>query len=117
MTDFASLLVPDRGQPARPIHLVDKEGFPEWLKGLSAPQRAALAAQKFEGGGFEHAIIPDGDGWFVVAGVADAEQLSSWCMAKLAEALPAGTYRRVGGEPGPAMFGWVIVTCPRSGST
>ena len=24
MTDFAALLVPDRGQKARPIHLVDK---------------------------------------------------------------------------------------------
>ena len=28
-------------------------------------------------------------------------------MAKLAEVLPAGTYRRVGGEPGAAMFGWL----------
>jgi leucyl aminopeptidase len=27
-------------------------------------------------------------------------------MAKLAEALPAGTYRRANGEPGPALFGW-----------
>src|SRR3546814_17654795 len=28
-------------------------------------------------------------------------------MARLAEVLPAGTYRRVGGEPGKAMFGWI----------
>jgi leucyl aminopeptidase len=28
-------------------------------------------------------------------------------MAKLAESLPAGTYRRAGGEPGMAMHGWV----------
>jgi len=28
-------------------------------------------------------------------------------MAKLAEVLPAGTYRREGGEPGPALLGWV----------
>ena len=27
MTDFASLLTPDRGQKARPIHLVDKDSF------------------------------------------------------------------------------------------
>ena len=32
MTDFASLLVPDRGQKARPIHLVDKNSFEGWLK-------------------------------------------------------------------------------------
>lgn len=107
MTDKHALIQPDRGEPAVTIHLVDKTGFPEWLTNLSTPQRAALAAQKFEGGGFEHAIVPDGDGWFVVAGVANAAQLSSWCMAKLAEVLPAGTYRRAGGEPGPALFGWV----------
>lgn len=107
MTDRHALIQPDKGQTATSIHLVDKTRFPEWLKGLSAPQRAALAAQKFEGGGFEHAIVPDGDGWFVVAGVANTEALSSWCMAKLAEVLPAGTYRRADGEPGPALFGWV----------
>jgi leucyl aminopeptidase len=28
-------------------------------------------------------------------------------MAKLAEVLPEGTYRRIGGEPGPARFGWI----------
>jgi len=27
MTDFSSLLVPDRGQKARDIHLVGKDGF------------------------------------------------------------------------------------------
>jgi len=32
MTDFASLLVADRGQKARPIHLVDKSGFADWAK-------------------------------------------------------------------------------------
>lgn len=107
MTDKHALIQPDKGQQATPIHLVDKASFPDWLKDLSLPKRAALAAQKFEGGAFDHAIVPDGEGWFVVAGAANAESLSNWCMAKLAEALPAGTYRRVGGEPGPALFGWV----------
>jgi len=106
MTDKHTLIQPDKGQHAISIHLVDKAGFPEWFKRLSAPQRATLSAQKFEGGGYEYAIVPDGDGWFVVSGVASTESLSSWCMAKLAEVLPAGTYRRVGGEPGPALFGW-----------
>ena len=101
------LVQPDRGQAATAIHLVDKASFPDWLKGMNAQQRAAIAAQRFEGSGYEHAIVPDGDGWFVVAGVADPASLSSWCMAKLAEVLPAGTYRRAGGEPGPALFGWI----------
>jgi leucyl aminopeptidase len=41
------------------------------------------------------AIIPDGDGWAVAAGVAELETLSSWCLGKLGESLPGGTYRLV----------------------
>lgn len=107
MTDKHALIQPDKGQPAIAIHLIDKAGFEPFIKGLSTPQRAALAAQKFEADGYSYAIIPDGDGWFVVSGVANTASLSSWCMAKLAEVLPAGTYRRAGGEPGPALHGWV----------
>lgn len=107
MIDKHALIQPDRGQPATPIHLVDKQSLAEWLQGLSGPQRAALAAQKFEGGGFEYAIVPDGDGWFAVGGVADPGSLSSWCLAKLAEILPAGTYRLAAGEAGRAKFGWI----------
>ena len=106
MSDRTDLIQPDRGQEAIPIHLVNKAGFESWAKTLSGAQRAALAAQKFDGSGFQVGIVPDGDGWFAVGGVADPGELSSWCMAKLAEALPAGTYRRVDGEPGPALFGW-----------
>ncbi len=107
MTDKHGLIQPDRGQPATPIHLIDKTGLEAFVKSLSGPQRAALAAQKFEADGYAHAIIPDGEGWFAVSGVADAQNLSSWCMAKLAEVLLPGTYRRVGAEPGPALFGWI----------
>ena len=107
MTDRNALIQPDKGQEATAIHLVDKAGLPDWLKTLSNPQRAALAAQKFDGGGHEYAIVPDGDSWFAVGGVADPSKLSSWCLARLAEALPAGTYRRAGGEAGAALLGWV----------
>jgi leucyl aminopeptidase len=106
MSDRADLIQPDRGQEAIAIHLVNKEGFESWAKGLSGPQRAALAAQKFDGGGYQVGIVPDGEGWFAVGGVADPAELSSWCMARLAEALPAGTYRRADGEPGAALHGW-----------
>src|SRR5688500_8825159 len=102
-----SLIQPDKGQQAIPIHLVDKAGLADWTNALNPQQRAAIAAQKFEGGGYELAIVPDGDGWFAVAGVADPAKLSSWCLAKPAEALPAGTYRLAKGDPGPALFGWV----------
>jgi len=108
MTDKNALIQPDRGQKATAIHLVNKDGLAEWSKPLSAGQRAALAAQKFTGAGYETAIVPDGDGWFAVGGVADPASLSSWCLAKLAEALPEGTYRLADGlHTGPALFGWI----------
>jgi leucyl aminopeptidase len=107
MTDRHALIQPDRGQKAVPLHLVDKTTVSEWLKSLNGGQRAALAAQKFEGGGFETAIVPDGDEWFAVGGVADAASLSSWCLAKLAEVLPGGTYRLAKGEAGKALHGWL----------
>jgi leucyl aminopeptidase len=106
MAETIDLIQPDRGQDAISIHLVARDGFEAWAKQLSNGQRSALAAQKFEGGGYQTAIVPDGDGWFAVGGVANPAELSSWCMAKLAEDLPAGTYRRAEGEPGPALHGW-----------
>ncbi|RNJ62091.1 MAG: leucyl aminopeptidase family protein [Porphyrobacter sp. IPPAS B-1204] len=107
MSEPKALIRPDRGEDAIAIHLVNKDGFEAFAKGLTAAQRASLAAQKFEGGGYQFAIIPDGDSWFVVSGVANPESLSSWCLSKLAEELPEGTYKVANAEPGPAMFGWV----------
>ncbi len=106
MSERDDLIQPDRGQDAIAIHLVNKDGFEAWAKGLSGPQRAALAAQKFDGSGYQIGIVPDGESWFAVGGVADPGELSSWCMAALAEKLPAGCYRRADGEPGPALYGW-----------
>lgn len=106
MGDKQPLIQPDRGQDAISIHLVNRDGLSDWLKQLSTSQRAALEAQKFDGGGYQTAIVPEGESWFAVGGVADPDSLSSWCMAKLAESLPAGTYRRAKGAPGPAVHGW-----------
>jgi len=106
MSKEPELIQPDRGQAAIAIHLVSKDSFAAWAKPLAKGQRAALEAQKFDGGGYQIGIVPDGDSWFAVGGVADPASLSSWCMAKLAEALPAGTYRLAQGEPGSALFGW-----------
>ncbi|MBI1403452.1 MAG: leucyl aminopeptidase family protein [Porphyrobacter sp.] len=107
MSEAKALIRPDRGEDAIAIHLVNKDSFEAFAKGLSAGQRAALAAQKFEGGGYQVAIVPEGDAWFAVGGVADPDSLSSWCLAKLAEDLPEGTYRLADAEAGPAMFGWI----------
>lgn len=113
MTDFSALLQPDRGQPARTIHLIDKAGFDAFLSAQPERARAAAAAQMLKAEGYAFAILPgDGaDDWSVVSVAANVAELSSWCLAKLAAALPGGTYRLAsankGGDPGPAMFGWL----------
>jgi leucyl aminopeptidase len=109
MTDFASLLVADRGQKARPIHLVDKESFAGWLKTRPAEDRALLAAHHFDGKtGFAFALLPRGAEFEVVSAAKDAGSLSPWCLAALAASLPEGTYRLAEGEPGKAGLGWLL---------
>ncbi len=107
MTQIQDLIVPDRGQDAVAIHLVTKAGFEDFAKTLSAGQRASLAAQKFEGAAGSVGIVADGDGFVAVGGVSDREDLSSYCLAPLAERLPEGTYRLEDAEPGAAAFGWL----------
>jgi leucyl aminopeptidase len=109
MTDFASLLVADQGQKARPIHLVDKDIFADWIKRRPAEDRALLEAQRFDGkSGFAFALLPRGGEFEVVSAVKNAGELSPWCLAKLAEGLPEGTYRLAEGNPGKATFGWLV---------
>jgi leucyl aminopeptidase len=109
MTDFATLLVADQRQKARPIHLVDKKSFDDWLKKRPADDRALLQAQRFDGKtAFAFALLPRGPDFEVVSAVKDATDLSPWCLAKLAESLPEGTYRLVEGEPGIAALGWLL---------
>ncbi len=109
MTDFASLLVADRGQNAHPIHLVDKESFDGWLKKRPAEDRALLKAQRFDGKKpFAFALLPRGNGFEVVSAVKNSAKLSPWCLAKLAEGLPEGTYKLAEGEAGTAMLGWLL---------
>lgn len=110
MTDFKALLVPDRGQPARAIHLVDAAGHDDWLKHQPPRHRAAIAAQGFSPSAGSIAILPGdaAEAWSVVAFVADAARLTPWCLARLAERLPADSYRVEGVEPGAGMLGWLL---------
>ena len=109
MTDFTLLLLADRGQKARPIHLVDKRGFEKWLKGRPAEDRALLAANRFDGTkAFAFVLLPRGGDFEVVSAVADAGALSPWCLAALGESLPEGTYKLGSGEPGKAALGWLL---------
>ncbi|MCY7338431.1 MAG: leucyl aminopeptidase family protein [Sphingomonas bacterium] len=110
MTDFAALLQPDRGGSARTIHLVDKDSFDVWAKRQSVARRNLLGAMRFDGKtAFQYALLPlDGGEVEVVATVAKLAELSPWCLARLGEALPAGTYRLAKSEPGIAALGWML---------
>jgi leucyl aminopeptidase len=109
MTDFTSLLVADRGQDAHPIHLVDKHSFAEWVRTRPAEDRALLESNRFDGKtGYATVILPRGNDFEVVAAVADVNALSPWCLAKLPELLPEGSYRLAEGAPGKAALGWVL---------
>jgi leucyl aminopeptidase len=109
MPDLSTLIQPDRGQPARTIHLIDAKGFDAWLAAQPPRHRTAAQAQKLGASAYSIAILP-GDGpedWSVATVVANVERLTPWCLAKLAETLPEGTYRVDGREPGKALYGWL----------
>jgi leucyl aminopeptidase len=108
MTEVAALLLPDRGQAATPIHLVDRKGFEPWLKAQPERVRQAVQAQGFKGEGYQLAILPENDGWSALLGVANVDELSPWCLARAAESLPEGNYRVAGRGPGPAVLGWLL---------
>lgn len=107
---YDDLIQPDNGQPATPIHIIDKGGFAEWLAVQADAVRTAIKAQKFEGSANDMAILPgDKPGeWAVVAGVADAATLGVWNLARVADTLPEGTYRLVNADAGDAMLGWML---------
>ena len=108
MTDFASLLLADRGQAARPITLVSKADFSEWLKAQPARARSAVEAARFEGKADTIAILPgdDPETWSVAVGT-DAPT-GPWTLASAATKLPEGTYRLAEGSPGDAALGWLL---------
>ncbi|MFC3711980.1 leucyl aminopeptidase family protein [Sphingoaurantiacus capsulatus] len=110
MTDFASLLQPDRQQEARTVHVVDAKGFDAWLGAQSARARGAAEAARFKGKAGEFALLP-GDGandWAVAVGVKDAAKLAPWDLAGAVARLPACSYRLADGRPGAAALGWLL---------
>ncbi|WP_445192595.1 leucyl aminopeptidase family protein [Sphingomonas sp. Tas61C01] len=104
MQDFASLLVPDRGQPARTIEIVTADSLEPWLARHPAATRAGLAGQRFTGKPGTHAILATPEGWSVVAAIDDPT--SPWSLATLADRLPEGSYRAPGAEGGA--LGWLL---------
>lgn len=109
MHDFASLLQPDRGQPATALHLVDRTSLDQWLRSQSEPVRRLAEVQGFRGEPKQVALLPaNNTDWIAAIGVADRTALDSWALAKAAEALPTGSYRLTEGIPGAGALGWLL---------
>ena len=109
MTDFAKLLEPDRGQPARDLHVVHPDGYSAWLAARPPRARAAIAAHRVTGAAGDRAILP-GDGaedWSALL-VCDEPASSPWRIASLAGSLPEGAYRLADGTLGAAGLGWLL---------
>ena len=108
MTDFAAFLQPDRGQPARTMHVVHPDSFDAWLAKQPSRVRAAVVANRVTGKPGNRAVLPgEGDDWSYLL-VCNEALDSPWRIASLGESLPEGTYRLAEGEPGAAMLGWCL---------
>ena len=103
MTDFAALLRPDRGEPARMIELIAPDGFDAWLARQPDRVREAAAMHRFTGKDGTHLFAP-GDTWRVV--LACADPASPWSLARLPGLVPPGTYRAEGAHDGA--LGWLL---------
>ncbi|MES2754721.1 MAG: leucyl aminopeptidase family protein [Pseudomonadota bacterium] len=108
MTDFASLIQPDRGQPARTLHIVHPDAFDGWLKRQPPAVRASAAAHRVTGQAGDQAVLPGAkaDEWTALL-VCDEPLDSPWRFASQATALPAGTYR-LDGPVGAGALGWLL---------
>ncbi|WP_442680855.1 leucyl aminopeptidase family protein [Sphingomonas sp. ASY06-1R] len=108
MTDFSTLISPDRGQAARTLTLVPQAEFAQWLSVQPPRVRAAVEAARFEGKADSFAILPGEapEAWSVAVGVEAENRL--WSLAAAAAKLPEGSYRLADGVPGDCALGWLL---------
>jgi leucyl aminopeptidase len=108
MTDFASLLIADRDQPAHILVPLLANGFDAWLASQPTQVRALAAASQFKAKPGERLILPGKNEreWSVVFGAAATP--GPWDLASIATRLPEGQYRLAEGAPGSATLGWLL---------
>ena len=109
MTDFASMLQPDRGQPARTIHVIHPDAYEGWLAKQSQRIRTTIAAHRLTGKPGDRAVLPGetADDWSMLL-VCNEAVTSPWRIASLGASLPEGTYRLAEGPVGAAGLGWML---------
>jgi len=109
MTDFASLLLPDRGDAAHSLVPIAADRFEEWLKEQSGQVRALAEAGQFKAKPGELLVIPgrkDGE-WSAAFGLAKTP--GPWDIAAVTQKLPAGSYRIEGDAQVEGALGWLLV--------
>jgi leucyl aminopeptidase len=108
MTDFAALLLPDRGQAARTLHLLDPSRLAGWLANQPARARAAVEAARFTAAADTLVVLPGDrpDEWSAAVGSDEAD--GPWRLAAAAARLPDGCYRVENGFPAEAALGWLL---------
>jgi leucyl aminopeptidase len=109
MTDFANLLLPDRGEAAQTLTPLLADNYEGWLKDRPSEVRTLAAAAQFKAKPGELLILPgkkDGE-WSAVFGIA--KKPGPWDLAAIAQKLPAGSYRLDGTTPGEGALGWLLV--------
>ncbi|HEU0044892.1 leucyl aminopeptidase family protein [Sphingomonas sp.] len=106
---FSDLLQPDRGQPARLIHIVTPDAWERWLSARPPRVRATVAAHGLTGKPGNRAILPGdaADDWSALL-VCDEAVTSPWRFASMGGFLPAGTYRLADDTPGDGALGWLL---------
>lgn len=109
MTDFASMLQPDRGEPARTIHVVHPDTYEGWLATRSERVRRTIAAHSLTGKAGDRAVLPGdtADDWSMLL-VCNEAVTSPWRIASLGASLPEGIYRLAEGPVGAAGLGWML---------
>lgn len=109
MTDFSALLVPDRGQAARTLHIVHPDSWETWLAAQPPRSRAIVAAHRLTGRPGNRAVLPGDapDDWAMLL-VCNEAKSSPWRFASLGEQLPEGHYRLADGDPEAGALGWLL---------
>ncbi len=108
MTDYKSLLVPDKGQPARSIRSIAKDALEDWLSSQPERVRAIVRANGFSAKPGQSLIIEGekSEEWSLIVGAP--ENAGPWDLAGVAARLPEGTYRMMGEGPAPSALGWLL---------
>ena len=113
MPSFDSLLLPlDGAKSAIEIRCLSRDGWSEFAASLEASERAAAAAQKFDGETGKLALLFDAAGKIkrVLFGMGEAARIDPFSPSRLVRLLAPGAYRLAGdvGDERLAALAWLL---------